>query len=146
MEFRYDQNQSLMPAADLVGRTVIYCSQWSGAPGWQVGRQTESWMCRQGTAFRATCLLHDVRTLKRVLVKIRKLPCKHTLRTISIAAHALPSEMSAIVKVESLDTKLPMNDTEDVLSETEGGWREDAFERSESAWFRRLCALTRSRT
>ena len=64
--------------------------------------------------------------------KNRRLPCKHTLRTISIAAHALPSEMSAIVKVESLDTKLPMNDTEDVLSETEGTWREDAFERSES--------------
>lgn len=40
--------------------------------------------------------------------------------------------MSAIVKVESLDTKLPMNDTEDVLSETEGTWREDTFERSES--------------
>ena len=89
-------------------------------------------MCRQASAFRATCLLHVVRTLRRANSKNRRLPCKHTLRTISIAAHALPSEMSAIVKVESLDTKLPMNDTEDVLSETEGTWREDAFERSES--------------
>ncbi len=54
------------------------------------------------------------------MVENHGLPCKHTLRTISIAAQALPSEMSAIVGAESLDTKLPMNDTEDVLSETEG--------------------------
>src|ERR1700677_4316255 len=117
---QYYRNQSSMRAANLVGRIVRCCSQWSGVPRWRLGRQTESWMCRQASAFRVTCLFHGVRTLKREKVKNRRLPCKHTLRTISIAAHAFPSEMSAIVKVESLDTKLPMNDTEDVLSETEG--------------------------
>ncbi len=77
-------------------------------------------MCLQASTFRATCLIDGMRTLKRVDKKNHALPCKHTLRTNSMAAQALPSEMSAIVKVESLDTKLPMNDTEDVLSETEG--------------------------
>jgi hypothetical protein len=73
-------------------------------------------------------------------------PCRHTLRMTSIATQALPSATSTTIDVDSLDTKLPMNDTDEVLSETERVWADDAFERSDPIAFRRTCALARSRT
>jgi len=76
----------------------------------------------------------------------RRSPCRHTLRTTSIAAQALPSATSATIGVDSLDTKLPMNDTDEVLSETERDWVDDAFERSDPIESKGTCALARSRT
>ena len=73
-------------------------------------------------------------------------PCKHTLRMTSIAAHAFPSAMSALVEVDSLDIRLPMNDTDEVLSETEAACKDEMFEPIEFIAPRRSCALTRSRT
>jgi hypothetical protein len=46
----------------------------------------------------------------------------------SIAAQAFPSAMSAIVEVDSWDMRLPMNDRDDVLSETDDACRDDMFE------------------
>lgn len=63
-----------------------------------------------------------------------------------MAAQALPSATSATIDVGSLDTKLPMNDTDEVLSETGRVWVEDALERSDPIAFRRTWALARSRT
>jgi hypothetical protein len=39
-----------------------------------------------------------------------------------------------------------MNDTDEVLSETERVWADDALERNDPIAFRRTCALARSRT
>ena len=63
-----------------------------------------------------------------------------------MATQARPSATSATVAVGSLDTKLPMNDTDEVLSETERVWADDALERSDPIEFKRACALARSRT
>jgi hypothetical protein len=63
-----------------------------------------------------------------------------------MATQALPSATSATIDTGSLDTKLPMNDTDEVLSETGRVWADDALERSDPIAFRRACALARSRT
>jgi hypothetical protein len=55
--------------------------------------------------------------------------------------------MSATIGVDSLDTRLPMNDTDEVLSETERVFnKDDVDERSDPMASRRTCALARSRT
>jgi len=54
--------------------------------------------------------------------------------------------MSAIVAVDSLDTKLPMNDADEVLSEAKELGAKDVVERSDPMASKRLFALVRSRT
>jgi len=61
----------------------------------------------------------------------------------SIATQAL---LSAMIDIDSLDMKLLMNDTDDMLSETEHVWVDDALEHSDPIAFRWACALARSWT